>query len=98
MLRAPEEQAAKYARVSQAGGKSSNRHIETEQRRRDRINEGCVAVLRFSMKCPYQAGLLRAMLHVRVGFAMMSLLLVLCPQLQRQWRNLLVIPPESMGR
>ena len=41
MLRVPEEQPAKYARVSPAGGKSSNRHIETEQRRRDRINEGC---------------------------------------------------------
>ncbi|CAL5218448.1 g129 [Coccomyxa viridis] len=44
VLRVPEEQPAKYARVSQAGGKSSNRHIETEQRRRDRINEGFQAL------------------------------------------------------
>ena len=35
-----EEPAGKYARASLAGSKSSNRHIQTEQRRRDRINEG----------------------------------------------------------
>ena len=37
-----EEPAGKYARASLAGSKSSNRHIQTEQRRRDRINEGYV--------------------------------------------------------
>ena len=29
------------ARTSPAGSRSINRHIQTEQRRRDRINEGC---------------------------------------------------------
>ena len=37
-----DEPAGKYVRTSLAGSKSSNRHIQTEQRRRDRINEGCV--------------------------------------------------------
>ena len=38
-----EEPAGKYARASLAGSKSSNRHIQTEQRRRDHINEGYAA-------------------------------------------------------
>ena len=37
-----DEPAGKYVRTSLAGSKSSNRHIQTEQRRRDRINEGYV--------------------------------------------------------
>ena len=53
MLRVPEEQPAKYARVSQAGAKSSHRHIETEQRRRDRINEGCAVGLKPRSYLPY---------------------------------------------
>ena len=36
-----EEPPAKFARTSPAGSRSTNRHIQTEQRRRDRINEGC---------------------------------------------------------
>ena len=37
-----DEPAGKYAHALLAGSKSSNRHIQTEQRRRDRINEGYV--------------------------------------------------------
>jgi len=40
MLRIAEEHPAKFARASSESGKSTNRHIQTEQRRRDRINEG----------------------------------------------------------
>ncbi len=40
MMRNEEEPPAKFARTSPAGIRSTNRHIQTEQRRRDRINEG----------------------------------------------------------